>query len=537
MSRVNSRHLVVIGLLVLIGFFIGAISLDAQSLWRDEVDALRFATAPRAELLASFLRPGWNGPLYHLMLRGWISLIGTSEYGMRFFSLVFGLLSVPLIYALGRRLFNPSTGVIAAVLTMGSPYLIWYNQEVKMYTLVLTLALLAIYSLRRALDTGSWRWWVTQFTATALALYVHILAALLIPVQLLMCVVWWSRLRKRWQAALISLAGLTVPYLPLVIWQAPLALQVRDTGFSIYPLHQMIVILLNGWSAGISGWGRPWTAVLMGILGGGALLAGVICFLVSRDAGEDSLPGVYVTDYLAITVWLSVPLGAIWLISLRQPLFTDRYLIWCAPAFYLFVALALSRLARTKDWGRWCTGLLVTVVLVANGVNAHRQATTPIKSDFRGAAAYVAGYEGEAQSVGRPRRTMPSGFRCYLPMVAGRGSGSGALMLFQIPYGKYTFDYYFPTETYPSAEGLYTNYQSLDGKYLVSEQHAAWQMREMTEGHDEVWLIATEVTMWDERNMVQAWLEEHFQRVAEASFARVEVYRYVRPTAGRSGAP
>jgi hypothetical protein len=65
----------------------------------------------------------------------------------------------------------------------------------------------------------------------------------------------------------------------------------------------------------------------------------------------------------------------------------------------------------------------------------------------------------------------------------------------------------------------------------MSEQEAAGQMREITRGHEAVWLIATEVTIWDERNLVQRWLDEHLQRVSEAHFARVDVYRYVFPEA------
>ena len=136
MRRPGSTCYAAIILLALVAFVVRAGSLNAQSLWRDEVDALRFATAPWAEMLSNFARPGWNGPLYFLLLRGWIALTGTSEYAMRFLSLVFGVLCVPLVHALGRRLFDRQTGLLAALLMTFSPYLTWYGQEVKMYTLL-----------------------------------------------------------------------------------------------------------------------------------------------------------------------------------------------------------------------------------------------------------------------------------------------------------------------------------------------------------------------------------------------------------------
>ena len=43
--------------------------LTAQSLWRDEVDALRFAMQALPALLEMFRRQGENGPLFFLALR------------------------------------------------------------------------------------------------------------------------------------------------------------------------------------------------------------------------------------------------------------------------------------------------------------------------------------------------------------------------------------------------------------------------------------------------------------------------------------
>jgi len=527
MGRGRSWHLTAVGLLVLVAFSIRAASLDAQSLWRDEVDALRFATAPRSEILGNFTQPGWNGPLYFLLLRGWVALTGTSGYAMRLFSLIPGVLSIPLIYVLGRRLFEPATGLISALLAATSPYLVWYSQEVKMYALVLALSLLAIYGLRRGLESGRWSWWLTQMAATTLAFYSHILAALLIPVQALLCIAWWPQTRQRWQKAATSFAVLILPYLPLVLWQAPLALKARETGFSSYSLNQMIVILLNGWSTGITGWADSWGAALMSLLAAAGVIARTVQLSSSADSVAGATPKGSSRNSFALLIWLMLPLLSVWLISLRQPLFTDRYLIWTAPAFYLLAALTLTPSKSARTWGRWWGVLPLTILLTINGVNIWQQATTPIKSDFRAAAAYVARYEEPSAPVESPPPARDRGFETYLPIVTAGYSETEELIIFQMPYGRHTFDYYFPTEDYVWAEGLYTNHRSPDGAYQMSEQQTAWRMEEMTEGHETIWLVASEVATWDERNLVQRWLEEHFERADEAHFARVDVYRYV----------
>jgi len=542
MSRSRSYCLAAISLLTLAAFAVRAVSLDAQSLWRDEVDALRFATVPWQGMLSAFTRPGWNGPLYFLLLRGWVTLTGTSEYAMRFLSLAFGVLCVPLVYVLGHCLFTRSVGFLAALLVASSPYLTWYSQEVKMYTLVSTLALLAVYAqkvgLRRGVGGGGWHWWVVQVVAISLAFYSHILAALLIPVQMLLYLTWWPQARRRWAGTLVSLACLILPYLPLVGWQAPMVLQERETGFYHYSLGEMVQILLNGWSMGTLNWGSPWGAVLMGALAVWGLMGSL--FLPSPSTSTPSLRGKGEEEgrgRVALVAWLLTPLLAVWLISLRQPLFTDRYLIWTAPAFYLLVALGLASLWRFGGWGRRASSralsraavvILVVIILILNGVNLWQQATIPIKSDFRAVAAYVADYHTSDEPIALRSPDAEYTFSCYLPLVVTDRRTFDELIVFQIPYGRRPFDYYFPEDEYPWAEGLYTNHRALDGSYLMSEQEASCRMREMTAGYDVVWLVATETAMWDERGLVQAWLEANARQVDEAQFTQVDVYRYVK---------
>jgi hypothetical protein len=89
--------------LLMLGILLGAwawrlAGLTSQSLWRDEVDSLRFATRPLPEVLAAFTRPGENGPLFYLLLRPWLALAGHSEFALRFPSVLMGVLAIPLIF-------------------------------------------------------------------------------------------------------------------------------------------------------------------------------------------------------------------------------------------------------------------------------------------------------------------------------------------------------------------------------------------------------------------------------------------------------
>jgi mannosyltransferase len=460
----------VLGLLLL-AFAIRVLTLTNQSLWRDEVDALRFATAPWAELLRTFSLPGWNGPLYFALLRGWIALSGHTELAMRYSSLMWGVLAIPLAHVLARRLASPHVALGCAGLFALSPYFIWYSQEVKMYTLVLALATLAIYALRRALH-GSAAWWIAVVASTSIAIYCHILAALLIPVEMILTLIWGlgSRGAAWWKGALASFACLTLPYVPLLRWQIPLALTPAQTGFTYYPLDRMLLVMLTGFSIGVGG-----RLPEMALWPSGLLLVAAVVAGVAR-----------VRDRVALLVWLLAPPLAIWLVSLNRPIFTDRYLIWVGPAFYLLLAIGAAAL------GQFWRPLGVAAVIAVTGVavaGIYSQTTTPIKSDFRSAARYY-------QSHRSP----------------------GDLIVFQIPYVRYTFNYYY-TQPYEWVDGLYTNYG-------MSDAEVDTQMRALLAGHKTVWLVASEMTMWDSQLQVWKWLESHARRTDLADFAQVTLYRY-----------
>ncbi len=467
-----ARHLPLACLLLLVAYGLRLQGLTAQSLWRDEVDALRFAQLPLSQYLSIFSQPGQNGPLYFLLLRGWVALAGTGEFSLRYFSLLPGVVAVALTLALGRRLWGAYVSFIAAALVAASPYLVWYSQEAKMYALITALALLSLYALRRA-TAGQPYWWAVVVVATSLAMYSHILAALLIPLQLALLAVWPPADRRGWAQAAAAFAALVLPYVPLLRWQLPMALTPAETGYPVFSLPEMLLILLNGYSVGLIPWVSEAVLALFGLL----LLIGAGDQMVKRRP-----------DAAALLLWLFLPVGAVFAISLVRPLFTDRYLIWIAPAFYLLVALGVAAWARRA---RWLGPALLGLLLLLDLQGIHVQATTSFKSDFRSAAAYVAA------------RIQP-----------------GDLVIFHIPYVRYTFDYYYRGPAYPWADGLWTNAG-------LSEADADAALRRLTQGYRAVWLVESESEMWDQRGLVRRWLETHGQVAERAEFTRVNVVRYL----------
>jgi mannosyltransferase len=505
----RNRPWLVVGLVGL-AFALRVMGLDFQSLWRDEVDAIRFASQPLHKLLQLLLNPGQNGPLYYFALRPWLALAGQSGFALRFFSAALGTLAVPLVYRLGRRLFPslPTLSLLAAFLTATSPYLIWYGQEGKMYALVVVLVLVSMECYLAALERGGWGRWLLYVVVTSIACYVHLIAALMIPVQMLLFFVMGGEIRKaRWKPWLVSIAALTLPYLPLVRWQLPLLLAGGDTGYRFVPLREMLLSLLTSYSLGVVQSATVWSVSLFV----GLLLAAGLLWQGHRSR---------LASLAVLACWLCVPVVGFFLITLVRPMYTARYLIFVAPAYILLLAAGVMGVAR---WSRWLAGLWLVALLVLNSLGVWLQARIPYKADFRGATAYVASH-----------------------------LEPGDLVLFQIPYGRYSFDYYYQryqnAQSEPHQAGSLPNrgavqvfvpmaaggvpYRSADGLYTNSgmdTEQVDRSMAAMTAGSRVVWLVATEVPLWDEQGLVQAWLDEHGSATEVAEFVRVAVTRYELP--------
>lgn len=128
-------------------------------------------------------------PLHFWLLAGMLSLVKDPLLAARLLSVLAGLATVPVLLALGGQLaalarpprddgrrFSGSSGLIAAVLLIFSPFLAFYQRFATADALfVLEMLLVLWLGLKLALDTraGAWRW------HTVLALGVALGAALL----------------------------------------------------------------------------------------------------------------------------------------------------------------------------------------------------------------------------------------------------------------------------------------------------------------------------------------------------------------------
>ena len=275
-------------------------TLDA-GYWIDEGIAVGIASHDFADIPRVLAQDG-NPPLYYLLLHGWMQIFGTTEAATRALSLLFALLAIPASFWAGAAVFDRRAGALAAAGAAGSPFLTYYAQETRMYSLVVLLSILASASFVLVFVRGDRRHLPLLGLWLALLLYTHTWGLFLAAAMALAWLTLWRRgdVEARDGARLgVVLALLYAPWLPSVISQA------ANTAAP--------------WAE------RPSPLLLLGIPGGlfghfaVPLLALAVFFALRRRPPLDK--AVRVLAGIAVAT-----AGLAWLCSQIQPAWATRYL-------------------------------------------------------------------------------------------------------------------------------------------------------------------------------------------------------------------
>ena len=191
--------------------------LQTQSIWFDEGWSAFAAVQPT--LISAIEADPTNPPLYYLLLNITTRAFGDSSFGLRWFSVMLGLLTIPLAYQLGRRLFDRRAGMYAAFLATFSGPLWWASQEARMYTLLALLVLLLALAWHRLLRQPT-RWaWALLVLAELALLYAHNTGPVIVLwINIVTLLAWLSQRRLRrpdwrlWFASQLVIGLLWLPW-------------------------------------------------------------------------------------------------------------------------------------------------------------------------------------------------------------------------------------------------------------------------------------------------------------------------------------
>lgn len=483
-------------LLILFAFARLTWQLEAKNLWWDESLSLQRAESGWGALLAGRLlisdslteRPTVDQhPFGYFVLLGlFVRLAGESEFVLRFPSVMASTLLLPGLWALGRLFVRRGvlprpTAPIALFLAAGSPFYLWYGQEVRMYTLVALLAVLSSYALMRWDESESHvrrKRLAVYIGVTAAFLSTHYFAALLLPVHALVLVGGVRHRRKLAfllvSAGLLAVAGTLATAAWLILRQPH-----SGSNFVSLPFSILLPDLLNAYSLGLSVniervW---WLDLVFGLL---ALLGGL--WAVRRVGWKQ---GGWLIPALLI-----VPVTLLVLASQIQPAYMNARHLGMISGFFLLLVAGSVGLVWQRHWLAGCAVCL----LLAGGMaySTYNYFTLPEygKDDFSGVGAVLR------------QEMMP-----------------GDALLLNPPHMQRLFRYYLPVDALSAAEVNGSAVHWWGMPIFFEWERSENVLASLAGRYRRVWLVTSQMYPYaDPEKRVESWLAGNGLRIREQGF-------------------
>lgn len=442
------RDVAVVAFPALLAAALCLLGITARSLGFDESATATIVSQHGAALRHAIAHDGGNMAGYYVLMHALVGLFGRGLLVLRLPSAIAISAAVAVTGALGLRLFDRRVAFAAGLLTAVSVSLVFWGQSARSYALAVAFAsasFMAFVSLvgQEAASSGAtlarsdgslarrnrWGAWVAYVLCTALALYMSLMAALVVVAQVATFAWWWRG--RRW-AVLSAVATIGVLCIPLALLAAG-----RGSGQVSWVSRPKFVDIEQVLEA-VAGAGlqpsiraTATTFVLLWLTVAGLIAIAAAIVLAWRRSTE------WRTNFgpTLLLSWLVVPVVLAWAESLvAQPLFLPRNLLYAMPAAALLLAWGLTR--RRVAPALALTAFALLLILRALQV-APSYGVSP--EDWAGATASVLRQAQPGDCVLFYPSDGRMAFQYYLPgRLAGTGASGGLVPRPVLPKAPWT---------------------------------------------------------------------------------------------------
>ena len=326
------------GFLILVGWTLALLRLNYwriydNTFWVDETWSIRLARMSLPDMLkktATDMHP----PLFYMLAMAMNRLLGDNGPAYHLSALLpyIGILFLACTEI--RREFGVGPAFLLVTMMSLMPEPLYYNVEVRMYSLGAFLVLTAFLALRRILIRNRLPEWVI-FSLTSLgAAYTHYYALIIVAFFYLILIVPSVRDRKFLRRTAVTWAAAVLGYLP---WLGVLLKSfVKTSGqwwlTEIPTPGECLKFFFSAW----------WLTGLFVLVVTAYL---VLCLRRGKQEPIDPELLWVLAGLLSLVGTIAVGMGLSYAV---RPFFVDRYLYPLAPVLFLILGFCLSRLDRTK---------------------------------------------------------------------------------------------------------------------------------------------------------------------------------------------
>jgi mannosyltransferase len=344
-----------------------------RPLYADEGLSLTVSALPVGQEL-DFLRHDFHPPLFFLGLHS-LESVDAPIWLLRVCVVLFGVISVALLMLVVREWSTWRAAVIAGAVAALMPSLVFYDNWLRMYSLLSALQLGAIYVLSvlatRSLGRAQRLWlWSAWIAVNAAALYSHYLAAMSLVAQVLFAL---AMRRRLFVQTLVCAAIAVIVWLPQF---TTFAFQLNAGGVSFGGFQTHVAMDL---------WQLPGQATVDPLVEGWAAQAFSVAVWIWIAL---ALAGAWPRMKTTVLPWLAVPalLTMAYSLTAHKDLSDARYFLLSAYALAAWTGVAIDRLSDVRKAVAACCAIGVPLAIVGCG---YAFAPALYTSDWPRAAAIV----------------------------------------------------------------------------------------------------------------------------------------------------
>src|SRR3989344_1867629 len=397
--------LLILLLIVLAGSALRIYNLGAASIRADEGGTIYFAERPVQELVNIF-HPYYDvqPPLFYSILHFWIQAFGKTAFALRLLPALLSIIAIPIIYLLGKELFNDKIGLFAALIFAISQANIRFAQTLRMYPLLILFALLSVYFLMQYFKNPSHRNFALYILFAVLSVYTHYFAGFLLGAEFLFAILFYKKygikFSKIFPMFAIS-AILSAPAGWLLYHQLAIKTYTEVVYFGDDPLAKVTLLAPNQ-SNIFARLGLIFYQLSVGFLQFNlksrlflvVFISSIVVFSLSLIAGIKHMYYIRREKLWLLLLSVAVPpicLALLWSLPLNNghtliPVLTyTRYLLFISPFYYLLVAYGalegIPQLVRNIKLQKAAFAIILLAIVFFNAVSLNYYYTLDSKQE------------------------------------------------------------------------------------------------------------------------------------------------------------
>ncbi|RKN65921.1 hypothetical protein D7231_24220 [Streptomyces klenkii] len=342
----------------IVGLGLGLWGITGPSAWTDEIVTMDVAQRSGPQLVQLLGRVDAVHGLHYVLMYLVGQAAGVGEFTMRLPSAVSVAVAAAGLSWLGRLLGGPRLGLYAGLLLAVLPTASRYAQEARSFAFVMAVAVLATGALIKAFS-GHVRWPAVYAVLIALLGWFNVMGLLLVAAHAVTVALRRPGRRVVIRLLVAQAAGIAavVPLLILGVSQRSAVGEAAPVTTGT-PYNYFTWLLTPGQDT------LPTALKLLLTL---SALASVALFIARRHKTPPLILAVGLP-------WLTVPPLLLLALSLGQPLFAYRYLLFCLPALALLLAAAATSLPLPR---RLLLALLLAAPITVSHLAIRQQDSRP----------------------------------------------------------------------------------------------------------------------------------------------------------------